>query len=590
MQSLFVRPDWFSRITPATLRADIIAALTGATIALPQGIAFAAIAGLPTEYGFYTAMVTPVVAALLGSSWHAVSGPATAISALVFASLVGKFAPGSPEFIGAAIVLALLVGVFQLALGLARLGALVDFVSHSVMTGFITGAALLIAMSQLHHAFGLDLPRPEHLANYASALWDGLPAADPDALIIAVAALATSVGIRQMASAAPNYLVALCAGTAVYFALGGPETDVATVGAIPSVVPTFGLPPVSVGMLRDLSSSALAIALVGLLEAMSISRAIAIRSGQQIDSNREFVGQGMSNVVGSFFQCYPGSASFTRSGVNYEAGAQTPLSAVFAALFLLVILLLVSPVFFYVPVAAMAGVIVHVAWRLVDFREIAHLLSTSRTEAWIAAVTFVCALFIDLEFAIYAGVLLSLALFLKKTSRPVVGIGAPDPSTDRRVFRFSGGLAECPQIMFAGIDGPFYFGSVEWVRRIFRGFERERPDQKHLVFIVKGVGEIDLPAAQLLIEEAAKRHGRGGSFHLLTKSMRTIDKLARFQVMKHLTKKHIHLSKGDAIAEIVPLADPQICATCKVRLFRECPPPPGAVSLDQQENVELQKT
>ena len=207
-----LRPDWTARITPATLRADAFAGLTGATLALPQGVAFAAIAGLPPEYGFYTAIVTPVVAALTGSSWHAVSGPTTAISALVFGALAGSLAPGSPEFISAAITLALIVGVIQLALGLARMGVLVDFVSHSVMTGFVTGAAILIALSQIDKALGIELPRPEALGEFALALAEHLPDTDWRALLVAATALGIGLGVRKLNPALPNYLIALAAG------------------------------------------------------------------------------------------------------------------------------------------------------------------------------------------------------------------------------------------------------------------------------------------------------------------------------------------------------------------------------------------
>lgn len=585
LRQLFRRPDWLSLVNRQTIADDAFAGLTGATIVLPQGIAFAAIAGLPPEYGFYTAMITPIVAALFGSSWHTVSGPTTAISALVFGALSGIYALGSAEFIQAAITLALLVGIFQWVLGLARLGALVDFVSHSVMTGFITGAALLIALTQIKHALGLDLPRPEHLPEFVSALWENISNTDSISLGIAFAALTAGYVVKRLRPAWPNYLLALLAGTLVYFALGGSELDVATIGTIPSVVPMFALPNLSFGSLRELASPAFAVAMVGLLEAMSISKAVATRSGQDINSNREFVGQGVSNVAGSFFQCYPGSASFTRSGVNYEAGAKTPLSAIFSAVFLLVILLFIAPYFAYVPIPAMAGVIILVAWKLIDFREIAHIFGTSKTESWIAGVTFVSSLAIDLEFAIYAGVLLSLALFLNKTSRPFIGIGAPDPSTTNRTFTEASGndLNECPQLLMARLDGPLYFGSVEFIRRQFRRFEFERPHQKNILFIVKGVGEIDLPGAELLIAEAKRREKMGGSFHLQTKTPRTINKLGRFQVMKSLTKKHIHLSKGDAIAEIVPELDQSICATCTARIFRECP---NAQPILQDVNIE----
>ncbi|WP_172328411.1 SulP family inorganic anion transporter [Mangrovicoccus sp. HB161399] len=580
-------PDWAGRVTPASFRADVIAGLTGATLVLPQGVAFAAIAGLPPEYGFYTAMVTTIVAALAGSSWHAVSGPATAISALVFGALAGTLVPGSPAFIEAAIALSLLVGILQLAMGLARMGVLVDFVSHSVMTGFVAGAAILIALSQIDTALGVELPRPDHLGAFFGGLAGGLRDADWHAACIALTAIAAGLAIRAVRPAWPNYLIALALATALGIWFGGAESGIETLGAIDSVVPSFGLPAIRPDTLRDFGSAAMAIAIVGLLEAMSVARALALKSGQMIDGNREFTGQGLSNIAGSLFHCYPGSASFTRSGVNYDSGAVTPLAAILSAVFLFLILLLVAPFLTYVPLAAMAGVILLVAARLIDLREIRHILTTSREESAVAAVTFAAALLIDLEFSIYAGVLLSLGLFLRKTSQPFVGVGAPDPSTPTRVFKnaAANNLRQCPQLLISRLDGPLYFGSVEHVRRQFRRFEIERAAQKHMIFIVKGVGEIDMPGADLLIEEAARRHGRGGSFHLQTKTPRTISKLARFKVLKALTKEYIHLSKRDAIAEVLPLLDGSVCAGCTARIFRECsgrpaPAPPCAAGRD----------
>lgn len=580
LNGLVGTPDWVSKVTATTLRADAMAGMTGATLVLPQGIAFAAIAGLPPEYGFYTAMVTPVVAAITGSSWHAVSGPTTAISALVFGALAGSYAPGSAEFISAAIVLALLVGLIQLALGLARLGMLVDFVSHSVMVGFITGAAILIAFSQLDSALGLDLPRPETLVEFVVELWRGLPNIEWGALLVTLVALATSLAVRWWRPTWPNYLIGLALATLFALLLGGAGGEIATIGSIDSVLPAPVLPGLTLDTLRTLSSPAVAIALVGLLEAMSVSRAIAQKSGQMVNANREFVGQGLSNAVGSFFQCYPGSASFTRSGVNYDAGAATPMSAMFSAVFLFLILLLVAPWFAYVPIPAMAGVIILVAWRLVDLREIRHILRTSTSETAIAVVTFGASLLVDLEFAIYAGVLLSLGLFLNQTARPFVGVGAPDPSSPSRMFRSAtaANLPECPQVVVARLDGPLYFGSVEHIRRLFRRFEIDRAGQKHMIFIVKGVGEIDMPGADLLIEEAQRRHDRGGSFHLQTRTPKTLSKLARFKVMRSLTKEHIHLSKQQAIVEVLPLLDPGICRNCSVRIFLECADRPGGAS------------
>lgn len=574
VQGVLQAPDWPSRVNAETLRHDALAGLTGAAIVLPQGVAFASIAGLPAEMGFAAAMIPTIVAALTGSSWHAVSGPTTAISVLVFAAISPFAAAGTPEFIAAAMLLSLLVGLVQLGLGLARLGVLIDFVSHSVMLGFITGAALLIVLSQLNHVLGVELPRPDSLAHFAGALVNALPELGWRAPLIGMTALATGLLVRAWKPAWPSYLIALVAASLIGVAAGGPEA-VATIGAVDASSPPFALPPFSPQMLRDYGSAAVAIALIGLLEALAVARALGMKSGQPIDGNREIVGQGLSNLAGSFFNAYPSSASFTRSGVNYDAGARTPLAAVFAAVFLFIILQLVAGLFAWVPLAAMGGVILLVALRLVDVREWRHVLR-SGSEAVIAIVTLLATLFVELEFAIYAGVILSFVFFLRRSSRPLIAVGAPDPGMPQRMFRDAGehDLAECPQLLLARLDGPLFFGSVEFVRRQFRRFETLRPMQKHMLFVVKGVGEIDLPGADLLIEEAQRRTGRGGGFHLQTRSARTLNKLARFKVMRVLTRERIHMSKGDAIAAIVPALDPELCAHCPFRIFRECPPLP----------------
>jgi SulP family sulfate permease len=385
----------------------------------------------------------------------------------------------------------------------------------------------------------------------------------------------------------PNYLLAMLAGSLLCYAIGGAEQGVQLIGAMPSVIPGFSVPSFNIRLLGDLAPSAFAIALVGLLEAVSIARAIGIKSGQDIDGNQEFMGQGLSNAVGSFFQCYASSGSFTRSGVNYEAGARTPLASVFAALLLLIILLFVAPLFALVPIPAMAGVILLVAWRLIDFRELAHIIKTSRAETSIAFITFFSTLFIDLEFAIYIGVLLSFLIFLNKSAHPILAVISPDPDTKHRVFRNAEThkLPECPQLIFVRLDGPFYFGSVEHVRRKFRAYERKRAHQKHMLFMIKGAGEIDLPASELMIEEARRRKRRGGSFHLQAKAVTVIERLKRFHVADALSTEHVHTSKGDAIAEIVPRLDQDICARCTLRIFNECPPPPVHMELDHPENA-----
>ena len=328
---------WLILVNSQTIKADIIAAFTCAALAIPQGIAFAAIAGLPPEYGFYSALIAPVLAVLFGSSWHMVCGPATAISALLFSTLQGLYLPGSAEFIQAAITLTLLAGLIQLALGLAKMGGLTNFVSHAVMVGFITGAALLIMLSQINNALQINLPRPENLMAFILAIPTEFARLNMAALQIAAVTLASALLVRQILPKAPHYLLALIAGSAFGYGIDASNQGVMLVGELPNIVPPFASPHLSFELIRQLAPGAVVIALVGLLEAASIARSISLKTGQEIDGNREFIGQGMSNIGGSFFSSYMSSGSFTRSGINIDSGAKTPIAILASAAILFLV-------------------------------------------------------------------------------------------------------------------------------------------------------------------------------------------------------------------------------------------------------------
>jgi len=418
LESIFPFLTWFKLVTKETIKADFIAGLTGAVIVLPQGVAFATIAGLPPEYGLYTAMVTPIVAALFGSSHHLVSGPTTAISIVVFSAISHHATPGTPEFLSLTLTLTFLAGVYQLAFGLARLGSLVNFVSHTVVIGFTAGAAILIATSQLKHITGIFVPKGESFLHTWVDMFAGISNFNIYLMVIALATLATALLSKKFIPKAPNLLLGMIVGSVIAILFKDYTDGIKLVGEIPAQLPPFSSPDFSIATIKMLAPEAFAVALLGLIEAVSISRAVANKSNQRINSNQEFVGQGMSNMFGSFMSSYAGSGSFTRSGINYEAGAKTPLSAIFAAVALMGIVLLIAPLTAYLPIAAMGGVILLVAYNLIDFHHITQVLRFSKSESSILLTTFFATLFLELEFAIYLGVLLSLVLFLAKTSTP----------------------------------------------------------------------------------------------------------------------------------------------------------------------------
>ena len=398
--------DFTSQVNRATLQGDAVAGLTGALLVLPQGIAYAAIAGLPPEYGLYCAIGPAVVAALFGSSMHLVSGPTAAISIVVFSALAPLAIPGSPAYITLALTLGFMVGAAQLAIGVARLGRLAHHISHSVVVGFTSGAAFLIAASQLKHFFGL---RGAQATGFFAQLYEAsilIPQADLHVLAVGATALGAALACRRINSAWPHMIVGMVAAALLAAWFG----DVATVGALPAALPRLSMPSFDPGTWAKLGASALVIAILALTEAIAIARAIALRSGQTIDSNQEVIGQGLGNLAGSFLSGYPSSGSFTRSGLNYDAGAKTPLAAVFAAGFLVLLLALIAQWITYLPLAAMAGVLFLVAWGLIDRKEIALIIKGPVHERVVLGVTFVATLVVALEYAVFIGIAVSLLL------------------------------------------------------------------------------------------------------------------------------------------------------------------------------------
>lgn len=565
---------WWPRVNRSTTRADLIAGLTGGLILVPQGVAFATIAGMPPEYGLYAAMLPAVIAALWGSSWHLVSGPTTAISIVVFATMSPLAEAGSAAYVQLVLSLTLLVGVFQLLLGVFRFGTLVNFVSHTVVVGFTAGAAVLIAASQVKNFFGIEIPRGSSVAEVLQGLVENVGHINLFITAVAVVTVVSCVAAKRWWPKVPHMIVGMVSGSVLAFGLnaqwGLELTGITSIGALQIGLPPFSMPDLSASTLQLLAPIAFAVALLALTEAVSIARAMALKSGQRIDGNQEFIGQGLSNLAGSFFSGYASSGSFNRSGLNLAAGAKTPLAAVYSAVFLLLIMLFLAPLAKYLPVAAMAGILFVVAWGLIDFHAIGETMRASRSEAAILFATLIATLTIELEFAIYIGVGLSLLMYLKRTSQPSLDDVKPVPDQMPPAFSDSTGLGDCPQLKIVRINGSIFFGAANHLQEALQRIDETEPQHTHVLLVASGINFVDLTGAHMLAQEAQRRRAMGGALYLFNVKEEPMEMLRLSGAYETIGAGNFFAMGDDVMAKLKGRLNQSICSRCTARVFSPC--------------------
>ena len=392
---------------PGAVRADVLAGLTGAIVVLPQGVAFATLAGMPPQYGLYSAMVPCLIAALFGSSRLMVTGPANAISLMTMSLIVPLAVEGSAKYVSLVLTLTFMVGVMQLLLGLIRAGKFVDIVPHSVVVGFTVGAAVLIMNSQLAPALGIEHTRGLSIFANLQSLASHLGSTSLTALVTCIATALACILWLPWNRTIPALLIGVVAGSLIgHFALTLPFLggELKMVAAIPSGWPPLSSPDLSLATLTSLALPALTMTLIALTEAMAIARAVAMKYHDKLDGNQEMLGQGLANLAGAFFSAYPSSGSFNRSGVNVQSGARTPVSAICAAVFLVIILMMVSPYVTLLPLAVVSGLLFLVAWGLIDVTEIRRIWQVEPEQRVPLLVTGIATVTVSLEWAIILGI------------------------------------------------------------------------------------------------------------------------------------------------------------------------------------------
>ena len=552
---------WWRQLDARTLRSDAMAALLAAVLVLPQGIAFAALAGLPPVWGLYAAVIPTAVAAIAGSSRHALTGPTNAVTLALAASLAPLAAVGSAEYLRLALVVTLMVGAIQLLLALLRMGVLTHFISPSVLLGFTGGAALLIAWHALLSLWTMPGPLP---ANAGVAL-----------VTLAVAAL-----LRWRWPRGPGMLVALVVGSVVALLVAPQGVPLPQIGALPQAWPSFEVPALAADDLSRLVAPALALTIVALGQSVAVAKLLAARSGQPVDINREVLGQGLANLSGGLCQAFVGCSSINRSIPHLEAGARTPLAGVLAGAFVVVLVLLAGGLIARVPLAAVEALLLMVAFMLLDPAPWRQLAKLDRAEAAVAAGTLLATLLLPIWVAVLAGVAASLVVYVHRTAHPALRTmgfaGPPRPGEMRPFVVLSPGAPECPQLKLLRMEGPVWFGAEAHVADTLREL-RERPQApRHLLVMGKSMNFIDPAGAALWERERVLRREVGGGLYFHRPRPDVLATWQRSGFIERLGAEHLYADKRSAIAAIVPRLDGGICATCRFRVFEECAQQPGA--------------
>ncbi len=551
------------------LRADAVAGLTVAVIALPQAMAYAMIADLPPETGLYAAIVGALVGALWGSSSHLQNGPTNTVSLLALSVLLTISNTGSAGFPAIASMMAIVAGLVQLILALARLGVMVNFISDAVIVGFTAGAGILIFVNQLRNLLGLHITSSPHPWEMIPAIASHINVSNLPSLWIGVGVIALLVILRRINPKLPAPLIALVISALLVFLTGLDERGVTIVGDIPRGLPPLTFPKVDAEVIKGLLTGAGAVAAIGLVESISIARSLASHTNQRLDSNQEFFGQGLANVASGLFGGYPVAGSFTRSVINYDAGARTAVSNLFVSLFLLIAVLLLGPLAAYVPHPALAGVIIVTAYGLIDWEEIQRIWGSDHIDRNIMVFTLLATLVLPLEYAVLSGIGLSLLTYLLQTSKPTVRVVLP--SDDFRYFTPRPGKPSCPQLGVIEILGDLYFGAVNHIEeKILENFHAHS-GQIYLLLRMYPVENCDISGIHVLENIVRFYRERSGDVYFVHVHRRVRELMMSTGFYDYVGSDHF-LDPDEVVNYLFyHVLNPAICIyECPLRVFEYC--------------------
>ncbi len=563
---------WLKKYQVSDIRSDLLAGVTVAVVLIPQAMAYAMLAGLPPVYGLYAAAVTPFIAALWGSLRQLATGPIAIMSLLVLTTLTPFAEPGSRQFIELSFLLAFMVGTLYLCIGLFRLGTVMVFISHSAVKGFTSAAALIIIATQLPHLLGISVARHEYLLPKILEIARSIPSIHIPTFLLGLLAFGIIYFLKRYRPNFPAGLIGLVATAVLVVVFQMHQNGIAVVEESPKGLPNLHLPAFEFETISSLIGPAVVIALVSFAETYSVGKAISAKTGQKVDVNQEFIGQGLANVVGSFFQCYPVSGSFSRTAINSATGAKTGISSVISSFSVALALLFLTPLLTYIPRTALAALVTSAVLILFHPGEVITLWKLNRHDGIVAATVFVFALLTKPDYALLIGVMISLMFFLWKTMHPRIIRVTKDPDLNMFLNADANDKPSCPQILQLRSDNVIYFANAEYtMEHIISRLDEHTTPIKFLLLDFQAVAFIDITGIDELRVLNKEIKERGIQLSLMDVHIPVKEALERAGFIKALGADYLIEKRGEAISFLFNDIDHDYCKNvCPYALFYEC--------------------
>ena len=541
---------WLATYRRADLSGDLSAGLIVAVMLIPQGMAYAMLAGLPPVVGLYASTLPLFIYALFGTSRQLAVGPVAMVSLLTFSGVSPLAEPGSPEYIGLVLLLTLMVGVMQFALGAVRGGFVVNFLSHAVISGFTSAAAIVIGLSQLKHLLGIPLSGESVVHTLLQAA-QKIGQTNPATFAIGIGSIVALVLLKKIWPRVPAPLIVVAGTIVLVYLLRLDELGVKIVATVPKGLPGFSAPAFNLASIQALLPTALTIAFVGFMESYAVAKKIAAKERYKIAANQELIGLGLANLVGSFFSAYPVTGGFSRTAVNYQSGARTGLASMLTAVMIVMTLLFLTPLFYYLPNAVLAAIIMVAVYGLIDLKEAVHLFHLKREDGWVLVLTFLVTLLIGIEQGILVGAAAAVLLFVWRSAHPhTAELGYLEREN---LFR---NLKRYPHAKtFAGIailrvDASLYFANANFLEERLAELVRTRSGLKFIILDLSGVNDFDAVAIETLERLMAEYATQGMTFHFAGMKGPLRDLVTRAGWAEKYGDQIMHLSLHHAVQRL----------------------------------------